>query len=37
MIRNYRAGEKIPKHVYAEELIFTKDVLTQEFVDGREY
>ena len=37
MIRDYRAGEKIPKHVYAEEHIFTRDVLTQEFVDGREY
>ena len=37
MIRDLRAGKKIPKHVYAEESIFTKDELTQEFIDGREY
>ena len=37
LIRDYRDGKEIPKHVYADEKIFTRDELTQEFVDGREY
>lgn len=37
LIRRYRAGEEIPKHIYVEEAIFTPDTLTQEMVDAREY
>ncbi|MCR4688253.1 MAG: ABC transporter substrate-binding protein [Saccharofermentans sp.] len=37
LIRQYRAGEHIPKHVYVEEQVFTREDLTQEIVDAREY
>ena len=37
LIRQYEEGESIPKHIYVEELIFTKDRLTQELIDSREY
>ncbi|MBO4243372.1 MAG: ABC transporter substrate-binding protein [Clostridiales bacterium] len=37
LIRQYRAGEDIPKQVYIEEALFTKDDLTQELIDGRTY
>jgi len=37
LIRRYRAGETIPKHVYVDETVFTQDNLTQELIDSREY
>lgn len=37
LIKDYRAGEDIPRQVYVEEAIFTKDDLTQEMVDIRPY
>lgn len=37
LIRQYEEGQSIPKHIFVEELIFTKDSLTQERIDSREY
>lgn len=37
LISQYRNGEDIPKQVYIEEALFTKDDLTQEIIDGRTY
>ena len=37
LIRQYEEGQSIPKHIYVEELIFTRDDLTQELIDSREY
>lgn len=37
LIRQYRAGDKIPKHVYVDEAVFTRDDLTQELIDSRDY
>ncbi len=37
LIRKYRAGEEIPKHVYVEESVYTRNDLTKEIISGREY
>jgi len=37
LICRYRDGEDIPKQVFIEEALFTKDDLTQEIIDGRTY
>ena len=37
LIKDYRAGEDIPRQVYVEEAIFTKDDLTQAMIDARPY
>lgn len=37
LIRQYKAGLEIPKHLFVEELIFTQTDLTQELIDKREY
>ena len=37
LIEKYRAGEAIPKQVYVEESVFTKDDLTQDFINSRGY
>ena len=37
LIMDYRAGEDIPRQVYVEEAIFTKDDLTQAMIDARPY
>lgn len=37
LIRQYEEGQSIPKHIYVEELIFTRDSLTQQLIDSREY
>ena len=37
LIRQYEAGQEVPKHLFVEELIFTPDSLTQELIDQREY
>ncbi len=37
LIRRYQAGEEIPKHTMVEELIFTRDTLSQELIDSRQY
>ena len=37
LIRKYRAGEEIPKQIYVDEDVFTKDNLTQEIINSREY
>ena len=37
LILSYRRGEEIPKHVYIDESVYTKDSLTEEMIAGREY
>ena len=37
LIRDYRNGETIPKQVYVEESAYTREDLTQEFIDDRDY
>lgn len=37
LIKKYRNGEVIPKHVYVEETAFTASDLSQTFIDSREY
>lgn len=37
LIKKYRNGEVIPKHVYVEETAFTDKDLNQSFIDSREY
>lgn len=37
LIRKYRAGEEIPKHVYVDESVYTRKDLTKEIIEGREY
>jgi len=37
LIRQYLAGEEIPKHIFVEETIFTRDTLTREIIDSRAY
>lgn len=37
LIRQYEEGQSIPKHIYVEELIFTRETLTQALIDSREY
>ena len=37
LIRQYESGQSVPKHLFVEELIFTRDSLSQELIDAREY
>ena len=37
LIKKYRNGETIPKHVYVDETAYTTKEITQEFVNSREY
>ena len=37
LIRKYRNGEEIPKHVYVEESVFTRENLTPEMIKSRDY
>lgn len=37
LIRQYLAGEKIPKQIFVEESVFTPEMLTQELIDARQY
>lgn len=37
LIEKYRNGESIPKHVYVDETAYTSYMLTQDFIDEREY
>ena len=37
LIDQYRKGEVIPKTVYMEESIYTREDLTQDFIDSRGY
>ena len=37
LIRQYLAGQEIPKQIYVEERVFTPDMLTQERMDARPY
>lgn len=37
LIRQYLAGEPIPKQIFVEETVFTPDTLTPEILAGREY
>ena len=37
LIKKYRNGEAIPKHVYVDESAYTTKDITQEFVNSREY
>ena len=37
LISRYRAGESIPRQIFVDETCFTRDNLTQEIIDGREY
>ena len=37
LIRQYLAGQEIPKQIFVEEQVFTPDMLTQELMDARPY
>ncbi|SCW44360.1 simple sugar transport system substrate-binding protein [Ruminococcaceae bacterium YRB3002] len=37
LIKRYRSGETIPKHVFIDEAAFTREDLTQEMVEERDY
>ncbi|MGM9603754.1 MAG: ABC transporter substrate-binding protein [Faecousia sp.] len=37
LIRQYFAGQSIPKQIFVEETVFTPDMLTPEFIDARQY
>ena len=37
LIRQYKAGLEVQKHLFVEELIFTQADLTQDLIDKREY
>ena len=37
LIRQYMAGQEIPKQIFVEETVFTPDSLTKEIIEAREY
>ena len=37
LIRQYLAGEEIPKQIFVEESVFTPEMLTQQLIDARQY
>lgn len=37
LIKQYRAGQEIPKHIHVDEGYFTPSTLTQEIIDSRKY
>lgn len=37
LIRQYQAGEKIPKQIFVEETVFTPDTVTEELISARLY
>lgn len=37
LIRQYLAGDEIPKHIFVEETVFTPETLTEAVIAGRQY